>query len=235
MDVKTYEELTGKKIPENKVDYFQAQINRVQSKLENLLGYTLAPEHIYTELGKTQQECVCPDSPQTSDLLPADAVRGIVKIFPYNWKDQYLLTDPFYHVFNVKLGRVVDNYQFITLKTFDNFTPVMMNSGIGKSVEKCSTCFCECECKDCVQLIVDGDWVDFSDKGPSVPNDLLYLLCDMVDWYTDDSRFYQSESVTGHSWSRGSNNLAPEQEADAKILLARYTGPFGQVNRIPVL
>lgn len=235
MDVQVYERLTGKSVAKDKVQYFQAQIDRVQSKLENILGYTLAPQHIYSELGKTKQECVCPNSPESADLLPPDAVQGIVKIFPYNWKDQYLMVDPFYQVYKVKLGRIVGNNQFITLKTFDEFDQKMMSGGIGKAIEKCSGCLCSCECKDCVQLVVDADWVDFSDKGRSVPNDLLYLLCDMVDYYTDESRKYQSESVTGHSWTRGSENIAPEKEEDALILLSRFTGPFGQVNRIPVL
>lgn len=235
MDIKTYEMLTGKVIPANKKTYFDAQIRRIQTKLENLLGYTLAPQNLYTELGKTQQDCSCSEVPEPGSLLLPDAVRGIYKVFPYNWKDLYLRVDPFYHVYQAKLVRVQQNSQFVTYKTFDNIRQEFMRDGIGVTIERCENCFCDCNCKDCVQLAVDADWVDFSKEGRSVPNDLLYLLCDMLDWYTDDKLNYTSESVTGHSWSKASNLVAPEKSEDALILLKRYAGPFGQVNRIPVI
>lgn len=234
MDIKTYEQLTGKTIPDNQIAYTTAQIKRVQTKLENLLGYTLAPENLYTEKGKTQADCSI-DTKDVGALEAPDPVKGIYKVFPCNWKDTYLLTDPFFHVYQAKLVKVIDNYQFITYETFDNVNQNMERGGIGLSIERCATCGCQISCNGCLQLAVDADWVDFSDEGRSVPNDLLYLLCDMIDYYTDASRNIQSESVTGHSWSKSNRYIPPEEEEDAKILLRRYAGPYGQIKRIPVL
>ena len=118
MDLQKYTELTGITIPPNRQSYYTAQINRVKIKLETLLGFTLTPSNIYTELGKSQVDCVCPDIPETSSLLPPDTVKGIIKVFPYNYKDKFLATDPFKDVYNVKLVKVLDDKSFITYKTF---------------------------------------------------------------------------------------------------------------------
>lgn len=234
MDLAKYELLTGKIVPESQRAYYQAQIRRVQSKLETLLGYTLTPTQLYTELGKSQRECVCPDIPATESLLPSDPVRGIIKVFPYNYKDKFLHTDPFEEVYNVKLVRVLDNRQFITYKTFETYTKQYMQNGIGNHIEKCETCFCNCDCKDCVQLAVDADWVDFTEEGEGIPDELLYLWCDMIDYYADPTKDIKSESVDGHSWSKG-DIKAPEEEQSAKLLLKRFAGPYGTATRIPTV
>ena len=161
MNIEKYEELSGITIPESKIKYYEALIKRTGVILENLLGYTLKPKHIYTELGRTQAECVCPSIPQTSELLPPEEVRGIIKVFPYNHKDHFLHVDPFNDVYNVKLVRVTDDHHFITYKVFESFTEEYLKDGIGLYIEKCQTCFCDCDCKDCVQLAVDAVWVDF--------------------------------------------------------------------------
>lgn len=234
MDLEKYEELTGITIPASKRVYFTAQIKRVQSKLESLLGFTLKAKHLYTELGKSQVECVCPDIPESSSLLPPDEVKGIIKIFPYNSKDKFLHIDPFYDVYNVKLGKVLDNKTFITYKTFENFTKHFMSQGIGNSIEKCETCFCNCDCKDCVQLIVDANWIDFTEEESDLPDDLLYLWCDMINYYADPTKDIKSESVDGHSWSKG-DVVAPEELIENKLIIQRYAGPYGSITRIPTI
>ena len=230
MNLEKYEELTGKVIPESKRTFYEAQIKRATSKLETLLGYTFTPSHIYTELGKTQRECVCPDIPQTSKLLPKDEVKGHIRVFPYNHADKFLFTDPWVDVYNVKLVRVLDDKTFITYKTFETVTKQYMSQGIGKYIEKCETCFCDCDCKDCVQLAVDADWVDLED----LPDDLWYLWCDMVDYYADPTKDIKSESVDGHSWSKG-DIKAPEERDITLLLLKRYAGPFGSITRMPTV
>lgn len=230
MDLKKYEELTGIIVPPNRQLYYTAQIKRVQVKLETLLGFTLTPKHIYTELGKSQVDCVCPDIPETSSLLPPDEVKGIIKIFPYNYKDKFLHIDPFKDVYNVKLGKVLDNKEFITYKTFETWTEQYMSQGIGKYVERCDNCFCDCVCKDCVQLIVDGNWLAL----PDLPDDLMYLWADMVTYYADPTKDIKSESVDGHSWSKG-DITSPEDAKEAVLLLQRYAGPYGSVTRMPVI
>lgn len=234
MDIEKYQELTGIIIPDSKKTYFSAQIKRVQTKLETLLGFTLKAKHLYTELGKSQIECVCPDIPQSDSLLPPDEVKGIIKIFPYNSKDKFLHIDPFYDVYTVKLGKVTENKSFITYKTFENFTKQFMSQGIGKYIEKCQTCFCNCDCKDCVQLIVDGNWIDFTDSESDIPDDLLYLWCDMINYYADPTKDIKSESVDGHSWSKG-DITAPEESIENKLILQKYAGPYGSIIRIPTI
>lgn len=234
MNLEEYEKLMGITIPEDKRTYYSAQILRVQSKLETLLGFTLKAKHIYTELGKSQRECVCPNIPESSSLLPPDEVKGIIKVFPYNYKDKFLHIDPFLDVYNVKLVRVLDNKQFITYKTFETFTKQYMSQGIGTHIEKCNTCFCDCDCKDCVQLAVDADWVDFTDEESDLPDDLLYLWCDMINYYADPMKDIKSESVDGHCWSRG-DITPPEELIENKLLLQRYAGPYGSIVRIPTI
>ena len=224
----------GITIPDSKRAYYEAQIKRIQSRLETLLGFTLKASHIYDELGKSQVECVCPDIPESSSLLPPDEVKGIIKIFPYNYKDKFLHVDPFYHVYNVKLGKVLEDKTFITYKTFDNFTTQYMSQGIGKYIELCPTCFCDCDCKDCVQLIVDADWIDFTETESDIPDDLLYLWCDMVNYYADPDKDIKSESVDGHSWSKG-DITAPEETLNSKLLLQKYAGPYGSITWIPTI
>lgn len=232
MELEKYEKLMGMTIPDSKRVYMEAQIKRVQTKLESLLGFTLKASNIYTELGKTQVECVCPDIPQT--LLPPDEVKGIIKIFPYNYKDKFLHIDPFLDVYNVKLGKVTEDKNFVTYKVFEHFTKHFMSQGIGKYIEKCQTCFCDCECKDCVQLIVDANWIDFTDEESDIPDDLLYLWCDMVNYYADPTKDIKSESVDGHSWSRG-DIQAPEEMIENKLILQKYAGPYGSIIRIPTI
>ena len=234
MNLEKYEQLMGITIPESKKVYYEAQIKRVQTKLETLLGFTLKASHIYTELGKTQIECICPDIPEPSKLLPPDEVKGIIKVFPYNYKDRFLHIDPYYKVYNVKLGRVLEDKTFVTYKTFEFFTQQFKAQGIGLYIEKCQSCFCDCDCKDCVQLIVDGDWIDFTDTESDIPDDLLYLWCDMVNYYADPTKDIKSESVDGHSWSRG-DITAPEELLESKLILQKYAGPFGSITRMPTI
>lgn len=236
MNLEKYELLTGKTIPASKQAYYEALVRRVQNKLETLLGYTLTPQNLYIEKGKTRQDCVCPDISESSNLLPADPVRGIIKLFPYNYKDKFLHVDPFIDVYSAKLVLVLENKQFITYKTFEQVAPQYMREGIGLYIEKCNTCdcACECDCKDCVQLAVDANWIDFTDTTSDLPDDLLYLWCDMVDFYGDEYRNIKSESVDGHSWSKG-DIKSPEEDNYAIMLLKRYAGPFGQITRTPTI
>lgn len=228
MTIEDYEKFTGVKVPANKVDFIKAQIERAKAKLETLLGYTLEPSHIYNELGKSQVDCSCPDIPHTGKLLPPDEVQGIVKIFPYNSKDKFFMVDPFINVYSVKLVTVMEDYNYVTQKTFEYVTTKYGRDGIGKYIEKCKTCICECICQDCVQLAVDADWIT------ELPMDLMYLWCDMVDYYADCGRNIKSESVDGHSWTKD-NTIAPEETKESMILLLRYAGPYGSVARMPVI
>lgn len=231
MKVYQYIQLTGETVRnENKL---QLILDNVQSRLETLLGYTLSPTNLYTEIGKTTQ-CSCTDVLKTEDLLPATPTRGSIKIFPYNAKDKKWRVDPFYEVYAVKLVRVVGKGRVVTVKDFDSYLPEYSSNGIGNFIAKCTEGGCDCECSGCVQLAVAADWVDFEEKVDSVPNDLVYLLIDMTKFYGDPTRDIKSESVDGHSWTRG-NTTPPEHRPEMQLLLKRYAGPYGSVVRIPVV
>ena len=230
MNLSRYEELTGKTVPVAQRPRYEAIIARVQSKLETLLGWSFTPQVLYQEKGISKQGCVCPDIPES--LLPPDEVQGLIKIFPYNAKDKFLFTDPFTEVYNVKLAQVQEDKEFITYKTFDFITKQYFTQGIGKYIEKCATCHCECDCKDCVSLVVDGDWL----TGENLPLELQYLFCDMVDYYADPTQDIQSESVDGHSWSKTKEGAVAIEDREAtKRLLLKYAGPFGTITRIPTI
>lgn len=231
MKKELYEQLTG--ITVDNAAQFSANMRKAQSKLETLLGYKLTPSNLYTEQGRTQDECSCLEIPKSEALLPASPTRGSYKLFPYNPSDTKLRVDPFYEVYAVKLVKVTSKGNFVSVKTFDRYAPEYGRDGIGNFIEKCTDCGCDCGCANCVQLAVAADWVDFTEEGDSVPQDLLYLLIDMYDFYSDPLRDIKSESVDGHSWSRG-DIVAPEDTAEAKLLLKRYAGPFGSVARMPV-
>lgn len=231
MNIETYEELTGKTVPLAKKAYYKAMIKKAQYKLETLLGYSLEPQARFIELGKAQQECVCPDIPES--LLPPDEVKGIIKVFPFNKNDKNYATDPFLDVYNVKLVKVLENRKFISFKTFENVTPHYENTGYGKYIEKCLDCFCDCNCEDCVQLAVDGKWIDKNNE-EGIPLELLYLLCEMVDYEADEYRDIKSESVDGHSWSRG-DVVAPEKDETNLLIIKKYAGPFGSVVKVPTI
>lgn len=234
MDLTLYMKLTGKTVPESQKTYYEALIARTQAKLESILGWSFTPEALYQEKGKTQRDCVCPDTPQ-SNLLPADEVKGIIKIFPYNSKDKFLHVDPFEEVYNVKLVKVLENREFVTFKTFEHITKHYMANGIGRYIEKCKTCFCDCNCTNCVQLAVDGDWLKIPEESGLVfPAEIYYLWCDMIDYYGDPAKDIKSESVDGHSWSKG-DIKAPEELESSITILKKYAGPYGIVDRIPTV
>lgn len=233
MNLEKFQALTGITVPESKKAFYEAQIRRVQNKMETLLGFTLEPQALYRELGKAQNEWSCSSTPEPSQLLPADGVKGIIKLFPYNKKDKFLHIDPFHDVYSAKLVKVSSDKGFITYKIFDNMAKQFKNGGIGNYLERCPKCHCNCECNDCLQLAVDADWVDFSED-EEIPNELLYLWADMVIYYADPYRNIKSESVEGHSWSKG-NITAPEESVESKLLLSKYAGPYGSVKKVPTI
>lgn len=228
MDIEKYEELTGLTVAPSQEALVKANIRRTKAMLETLLGFTLSPKNLYNELGKAQRECACPDI-DTSSLLPADEEQGIVKLFPYNSRDQYLHVDPFKNVYSAKLVYVTTDGDYVTVKTFENVKPQYGRDGIGNYVEKCISCnLCECDCDDCLQLAVDAEWID------CLPDDLMYLWADMVTHEIDCNKNIKSESVTGHSWSKA-DTRSPEQLPHNILLLKRYAGPYGSVAVNPVL
>lgn len=237
LDLSKYQELTGLTVSSGKAAFVQAQINRTRTMLETLLGFTLTPDdantNLYNELGKSRDSCACPNVAINEDSLDdPDEIVGSYRLFPYNSLDQFLHIDPFSAVHAVKLVYVkqgVDN-EGITLKTFtdDQIRLQIGRDGIGKYLEVCRTCWCDCNCDGCVQLAVDADWL----WATEVPDELLYVQADMVQYYGDPKRNVRSESITTHSYTKF-DNTPPQALPDNLSVIKKYAGPNGTATVMP--
>lgn len=235
MTIQQFEQLTGITVPASQEARYEAAIARTQAILESMLGYSLDPEvageNLYNELGKTSVELICPNF-DDDNLLPPDPVIGAYRLFPYNSKDRYFAIDPYTQVNKVKLVVVRQGVspQGITVKTFnaDEMRLEIGRMGFAKYVERCPSCLfeCLCSCTDCVQLAVDATWFG---EG-TLPNDLLYVWCDMVQFYTNKKRDIQSETLGSHSYRRF-DNWPPEAEDRNIGIIKRYAGPFGTMSK----
>lgn len=227
MDTKKYKDLTGITVDSSDEAAFKASVRRTKARLETLLGFTLNPENLYNELGKARLERAYPNV-DISNLLPPDEEQGVYKLFDYNADDQYLHVDPFTNIYSVKLVMPQRDGEFITVRTFDNVTPVYGRDGIGKFIEKYPYWFEGYRHFDKgLQLAVEADWMD------CYPDDIMYLWADMIGYSLDPNSELKSESVDGHSWSK-SDTKRPEEKGLSNALLKRYAGPHGQVAGMPV-
>jgi hypothetical protein len=244
MNVELYTVLTGRTYATDEHRFIDAQIKRAKRQLESLLGFTLDPDlvnkNFYNETGKTLIECSCPNV--TDTLLDPDIVVGAYRLYSYNALDEYLHIDPFYEIFKVKLVRF-DGADGITVKEFTEFTPIYKEDW-GKYIEVCDDCcFCTlCEdCTDCLQLAVDADWAfpntadstigDSSVGGTvtAIPDDLLYVWCDLTDYLVGGKENIKSESIGSHSYTKFDKDSSPLDKLENKQVLAKYAGPKGSM------
>lgn len=237
MNPSTYTELTGITIPAAQTAAYTATIRRVKSMLETMLGFTLDPAkvntNLYSELGKTQLECACP-SIDTATLDAPDAVVKAYRLFKYNELDKYFHVDPFTKLNKVKLVfiRPGATPNGITLKTFDNdeLRSEFGREGWSKYIEHCLNCLCDCQCNDCVQLAVDADWL----WPTTLPEDLLYVWAEMVTYYSNSKQEnLKSESIDTHSYTF-KDNVQAETKPHNLAVLKKYVGPYGSVAGMPV-
>lgn len=239
MTLAEYQALTGITVTAANTAKVTAQIARTQALLETLLGFTLDPDEVetnlYNELGKSSQDCFCP-SVDLEDLQPPDAVVGAYRLFRYNDLDKYFHVDPFSTLHKVKLVFIKGGTgaNGVTIKTFDT-DEIRVNygrDGLAKYIEHCHDCLCTCECNDCVQLAVDADWL--WTPATEIPTDLQYVWADMITWYSDPkNKGIRSESIDTHSYTRF-DNTAPEMEPSNLAIIKRYAGPYGSVSVMPV-
>lgn len=216
-----------------------ATLARVQSMLETMLGFTLDPSlvntNLYNELGKTQLECACPDV-DSEDLQPADAVVNAYRLYDFNDLDQYFWIDPFKKINKVKLVYIKQGSGTtgVTIKTFDD-DEIRIHQGRGtlkKYLERCLSCNCQCSCTECVQLAVDAEWL-WADSS-EIPSDLLYVWSDMVTWYSNPKNVagIKSESIDTHSYTRF-DDKRPEFEPYNLSVIKKYAGPYGSTTVMP--
>lgn len=224
MTVEEYTELAGSSAVDGVTE---ADIARVTSKLETLLGYTLDPEEAdtnqYTEQGISPVECPCLVS--TDNLNPADSVHYAYRVYPYNPKDTNLFVDPFTTLYKVKL--VQNN---VTVKVFDadEYRRVRSRGDLARFIQVCETCFCKCQCTDCVELAVDAHW------NVDLPLDLQYVLVDMIGYFMDCKSNIKSETIGPHSYTKFDNTPAEDMPINLKVLQS-YAGPYGLVSRMPTI
>lgn len=254
MNLEKYKELTGNTVPASKEAKVTATIRRTKTLLETLLGYSLKPKNLYTELGKVQFEGFLPLIPDLNNLDslnlldPDEEQGGGYKLFPFEDKDKYFHVDPFTSVYKVKLVMPLPQGDFITICDLDNIVASYGRDNIAKYIERHWEWFTWAWYRTYqysfttnsdagLMLAVDADWID------CYPSDLEYLWADMIEYYSDSNYSItgniKSESVDGHSWSRTSANSSvadesPEASPANQLLLQRYAGPFGAVTRNPV-
>ena len=236
MNLSEYQTLTGITVSSANTAKVTATIARTQAMLETLLGFTLnsenVTENLYTELGKTQQECFCP-SVNLENLQDPDAVVGAYRLFRYNELDKYFHIDPFSRVHAVKLVFIKkgSGNNGVTLKTFDTDEVRIQygREGFAKYIEHCIDCLCSCDCSDCVQLAVDADWLWVDE----LPDDLKYVWADMITYYSDSKSNIKSESIDTHSYTKF-DKTAPELEPHNLAVIKKYAGPYGSVSVMPI-
>lgn len=247
MNLEQYQELTGVTVPASQQGKVNAMIRKTKNMLEDMLGYTLPTENLYTEIGKVQFEGYLPMIGQTDNFLPADEAEGIYKLFPYNEKDNFIHVDPFTNIYHVKLVKPLNNGEFVTITDLDNVVAKYERNRIGRFIERYwewftwqwyrTYLYSFTSSSDAgLMIAVDADWID------EYPEDIMYVWADMVTYYSDEgvsvTGNIKSESIDGHSYSRQATgqgtDLAPQEQLSAKGTLARYVGPYGAIARNPV-
>lgn len=237
MDIEKYQTLTGITVADSEQALIKASIRKTKSILENLLGYSLskseANDNQYEEKGKSAADCLFGNDIDEDNLLPADSVTGAYRLFSYNNADEFFMTDPFTRLYKVKLVFIKpgEDPNGVTIKTFDDDDiRVHMKQGFSKYIQRCEDCFCLCACDDCIQIAIDADWMF---EG-CLPDELLYVWCDMVTYESDCKKDIKSESLGTHSYTKFDRK--DPQFFDSNIaVIKKYAGPNGSVGQIPTL
>jgi len=227
MTLEQYQDLTGISVTSTNEVLVNSMIDRTQRILETMLGYTLdtdlVDDNFYTEIGKVNDDCPCYLDVDEDNLQAPDAVNYAYRLFPYNYKDKYLIIDPATEVYAVKL--VKDGVTFSTLDTDDY--RVHFQRGVAKYIERCDRwCGCGDASCQCVQLAVDAEWL-WQD---TFPDDLLAVWADMVTYYSDTMKDVKSQTLGTHSYTLRDKRLPESEEINVKIL-QKYAGPLGTLTR----
>jgi hypothetical protein len=230
MNLATYKTLTGINVPSSQESRVSAVITRCQKTLESSLGFTLeetlVTENKYVELGKTKTECLCPSEIDVTNLDAPDDVVCAYRVFEYNKDDKYFPIDPATEIHAVKL--VIGNVTVKTLVEFEDYT-LSQENGLIRYLEKVE-CWCsDLCCSQNVQLSVDAEWV-WQDED-DIPEELLYLMCDMVTYYSDSKNNIKSETLGPHSYTKF-DNTSPELQNKNVVIINKYSGPHSTLKRV---
>lgn len=245
MDLSTYELISGKTITDEVL--YTAHLDKARRKLESMLGYTLDPvlvnTNLYNELGKTTTDFACPIV-NIESLDDPDPVVTAYRLYDYNPQDPFLHVDPFTTINAVKLVYVRQGASpnGITVKTFDD-DYIRQHQGrdawskyIGEPHDDFHWAGAwniswgwGCYHDHHVQLAVDAVW-----QFETIPDDLLDVWADMVTYRADSKIDVKSETILTHSYTKYDRE-APEYEAFYGSVISRYAGPHGTASRIHTL
>jgi hypothetical protein len=231
MTIEKYQQLTGITVPQSQIPEVKAQITRVRIMLETALGYSLNKQAAYTnyyfEKGKSDRDCFF-GTPEDESLNDPDEVVTAYRLYPYNKNDKYFTVDPFTTLNAVKLVYVREGAtpNGITIRTFEqDEVRVIQQKGINKYIQRCESCFCLCECDDCVMLAVDAEWL-FED---CLPEDLLYIWADGVTYQTDCKRDIKRETLGTHTYEKFDRGN-PLESSTTITILKKYAGLNGSLH-----
>lgn len=245
MTIAEYQTLTGTTVSEADTAKINAIIRKSEAKLGSLLGYTLSKQKDWTELGKVQLNGVMPfpslpvGDEVLNNLSAADDQEGNIQLFNFDELDKHIKINPAKTVYRAKIVLPINDTEFVTIYDLENVTPYLNSAGLVTALTRYDTWFnwtwwgtLLLSDKSGLMIAVDADFVNVCDvdKYP----DLAYLLADMVTYYADPSYSLmgniRSESIDSHSYSRASTGttpelMAPQGQADAKQIIAKYAGP----------
>lgn len=216
MDIaQRYSELTGFAINSANQARIYAAIDRTQSILEDLLGYTLDAD----ERSENQLDGV----------VPTFAYR----IFPVRINDRYNHIDPCTEIHTIKVlknGTVEDTLtsdQWSSKKDRGYIKYFTINQAQVLNVDwypfsRLAVCN-----DDEYEFAVDAEFV-FADN--AFPNDLMGVWADMISFYSKMKKDIKSETLGSHSYTRF-DEKEPEQEDQNVRIIRRYAGPRGHIMR----
>jgi hypothetical protein len=258
MTIAEYQDLTGTTVSDADTNRVNAAIRKSEIKLGTLLGYSLSKQKKWTELGKAQFDGLVPFpslpvSDETIDnLLPADDQTGDIQLFSLNELDKHFRINPAKEVYKAKIVLPVNDSEFITVHDFTSLTPYINQSGLVVALSRRHDWFTwgwwsslRWPEKNNLMLAVDAEYVNCVDA--SKYPDLAYLLCDMINYYSDPAYSVmgniRSESIDSHSYSRSSivaksttgstyDDYAPEGQPSAKLVIEKYAGPAAFRKRV---
>lgn len=239
MDLALYEKLTGTTVADADKTRVNAVIRRTNGTLESALGYSLSPSKNIDkeELGIVQFQGAYPYFPfNTSTLLPADEQEGDYRLFDYYDDDLYIKTDPARNIYSVKLVKVMNDDEFVTIYDLKDFTSKNSRK-FGKFIQRETGWFNwhwyfwlveQVGNGNGLMVAVDADWLTCN----NMPDDLAFLWADMVTYYSSEdisvTGNLKSESVNGHSYSYD-KAVAPESLESSIKTLTQYAGPNGSL------
>lgn len=178
-------------------------ISKAIAVLEGMLGYSLD-----SELRNENQ---------------VTSLTGANRLFLMNKNDEFVKIDPAYSISGVKL---FVNFEFEEDLEYN----VVERNGLVKYIvpDYSLPCGCRslCDCNN-YQIAVNADWAFSEGK---IPDDLLSVIAEMGNYYSDLKKDIKSESLGTHSYTRF-DRIKPETDSSNLEIIKRYAGPKGSVSK----